>query len=506
MEATRIQDCSQIAKAFQKRMLSAGDEGAIMGGMMSNTVMMQVNATSVANNLSNSIAPPIPDIILQALAAASEAGPKVDLPTDAEGILAAGNQLAGLGLEWLEKCVPCALRIKFRADLALNLSDVLLNTLEQMLNNYLRELAFIMNMLNSTDVYQDACLLLNALNGICIPDIQRMISLFAGMLYRQTSKEIFQSVDIMKLLIQPIFQPIFTNITQVFNQYKTLVTDPLQCVVAQLNASLERIKTGGFLNNSQISSIEARTNELETAAQITGVSQSKVDFASDNVKNALGAAQSAGLGYDDTISQMQNALGSSVFHLRRMVMSGIVEVESILGELQRELQKFVGGGQEENIQFLLRQYDKLLIVRMIAFLTAMVQALAGGFSCEIPNKESANVVLTQFFDQFLGPLSPVVVQVDPVTNDVILSLDSEVLKPLREAGQASANLNTNTDVASPPIIIDPTGNSEVDQAVSAIIEQAVTPVQVKPRCFFEAQTPDDNRLAAILAELDATEV
>jgi hypothetical protein len=509
MEATKTQDCTQIVKAFQKKLLSASDEGSIMGGMMAATAMMQVNAVSASGNLANAISPPIPQIILDALAAASAVGPKVKLPSDTGELLRSltkGNELAGLGLEWLERCVPCALRIKFRSELAFSLSDLLLDILEDMLNNFLKELAFIMNMLNSTDVYQDACLLIKSLEDVCIPDIQRMISLLSAILYRTTSKEIMQQVDIMKLLIYPIFQPIFTNITQLFGQYKSLVTDPLQCVVSQLNAQLEKIKTGGFLNNSTINSIETRTIELEKIAKISGVEgiagPGEVDFQSDEVKTSLKNAQQAGLAYDGQIGAMQDSLGSAVFHLRRMVMSGIVEVESVLSELQSELQKFVGGGQEETLEFLLAQYDKLLVVRMIQFLSAMVTALAGGFSCDIPNEEAGNVVLAQFFDQFLGPQSPVILQVDPVTNDVILTLDSGVLQPLAVAGEASINLSANSQVANPPILIDPTGNNEVDQAVSAIIKQAVTPVRVKPRCFFDTQRPDDDRLAAILAELN----
>jgi len=491
MEATKLQDCSQVAKLFQKKMLSAPAEDNVIGGLMSCTVMMQVGADSASSNLTNAISPPIPDIIQQLLNAASESSISVELPIDASGILAAGNQMSGLGLEWLEKCVPCSLRLKFRADLALSLNDTLLNTLEDLLGNYLKQLAFIMNMLNASDVYQDACLLLKALNDVCIPDIQRMISLMSAMLYRQTSKEILESTDIMKLLIQPIFEPIFTNITQLFGQYKVLVTDPLQCVIGQLSASLEKIKTGGFLENQNISAIESRTNELEQITGITGTEQlTGVDFNSPAVSGALRSARSAGLSYDDYISNMQNSLGSSVFHLKRIVTSGVVEVESVLAELLSELDKFVGGGQQETLEFLTKQYDKLLIVRMIQFLIATVRALSGGLNCEIPDAEAANSVLTQFFEEFLGPESNVLISVDTTTNNIMLVLDTNVNDILGESN----------------ITIDPTGNNEVDQAVDAIITQANTPVRVIPQCFFEAQTPDDNKLAAFLAELDNTEV
>jgi DNA topoisomerase VI subunit B len=80
-----------------------------------------------------------------------------------------------------------------------------------------------------------------------------------------------------------------------------------------------------------------------------------------------------------------------------------------------------------------------------------------------------------------------------------LVLDSKAL-PLIETTKESSDRNP------PAIILDPTGNNEVDQAVNAIMNKVVTPVTIKPKCFFDTQTPDDNRLAYFLAQLDSTEV
>jgi hypothetical protein len=503
MEATKIQDCSLIVKAFQKKMMSGATEAEVFGGLMPSVGMMQVNAVSAAGNLNNAISPPLPTGLIDLLAAAAEAGPRVELSAD---IPTAGNQLAALGLEWIERCIPCNLRLKFKADLVNSLSDTLLRTLQDMLNNYLKELAFILNILNSADVYQDACLMLMALNDICIPDIQRMISLLSALLYRHTAKSIMEGVDIMKLLILPIFQPIFTNLAQLFGQYRGLITDPLQCVIANLGFQLKKIKTGGFLTDPQINSIENRTDELQKITGINGVSSTAIDFNSEQIKKALKNAQSIGNSYDDGIDAIQNSLGTAVFHLRRLVMTGIVEVETILADLEAELIKFLGGTRKESINFLLQQYDRLLIIRMLSFLSAVVQAMAGGFSCNIPNEEAANVTLAKFFTQFLGPQSGVLVTVDPRTNRVLLTYDTRAQNSLQLAEQSLSSLEANVANGFAPVIIEATGNDEIDQTLNAIMTQASTPVTIKPKCFFETQSPNDNKLMQYLAELDAIEV
>lgn len=506
MEATKLQDCSTVAKAFQKKLMSANSEDAVMGNMLPTVAMMQVNSNTVSSNLTNALDPPIPQAVLDVIAGESAAeGPKDDLPVDPEDLL---DKAAQMGIEWLEKCIPCNLRLKFRAELGLALSDTLLITLENLLSNYLKELSFVLNMLRAPDVFQDACLLLRSMKDICIPDLQRMISLFAAMLYRETSKEI-ASIDILKLLITPMFQSLFSGIVTLFSQYKGLITDPLQCVVSNLGFHLDNLKTGGFLTSGQINSIEQNVFEMDKAlGGILGAGNLGAEFGiigSANITEARKAAEKAkraGDSLDEANQAMQDTLGSAVFHLRKMTMVGVIEVESILGNLEAELFKLIGGSEKENTDFLLRQYNKLLLIRMISFVSALIQALSGGFDCDTTNPNTADEVLGQFFDQYLGPQSSVVLVKDPVSNRIQVQLSNGKFE--ENAIEALASLNILQD-GNPPLIIEPTGDNEVDKAISAIIEQAVSPVAIKPKCFFE-DVDDQSKLAQFVADLNATEV
>lgn len=503
MEATHIADCAQLVKVFEKAMLAAPSEGAVMGAMLPQVASIGVNAHAASSNLEDMVKPELPEPIQAILDATSGS---VELPQDwmPDGKLfqAASDPLnLDKWRDWLEECIPCQFRVSLRAELFDGIDEILLATLEEMLNNFLKELAFILNILNAPDVYQDACLLLRALDGICIPDLQRMLSLLAALLYRLTAKEI-AGIDIMKLIVLPIFQPIFLGIAMLFSQYKLLVVDPLRCVTTYLNLQLEKIKSGDFLNNANI----ARLEQLNADLRLLDSTTDKQEF-----KKKLKEIQQSIKTFDEGVSAIQNALGSSGLELQYWVTRGINEVESAVDELINEVAAFVGTSNRENIDFLLRQYEKLKILRLIAFVSGLIKALVSGFNCKLDSPDAAQHTLAQFFDNFLGPNSNVTVQVDPDTNDIQLIFNKDALRPLvPEFDGASIGIDlevqTQSPTSQPPIIVQPTGDSEVDRAVNAIIEQVVNPVRVKPPCFFEATDEDNNKLAKFIAELDAIEV
>lgn len=465
----KVADCSQIIKTFQKAMMAAPSEEAVIGSILPKVSAIAMNSHSVSSNLSNNAAPPIPEALGFLFGGGGSVSlPSIDLPDLPDSSAQMLN--ATNWREWLEKCIPCNLRVNLRADLLGTFNSTLLTTLENMLNSYLKELAFVMNVLNAPDVYQDACLMLRGMNAICIPDLQRILSLLAMMLYRLTTKEIID-VDIMKLIVLPIFQPIFTGIAMLFSRYKMLVTDPLNCVVTQIDVEL---------------------NKLKIADEVSSINTS-IGNALD--QDTIGAITKM----EEGISQFQKSMGTGLTELRNTVTQGVNEVESLVDDLMRELESFVGIGEQETVDYLLNQYKKLKLIRMISFVSGLVKAQIGGFNCSLDNPDTAQETLITFFDNYLNPNSNIVVITDPQTGDVTLMVDRNAVRGL---GSAVTN-----GVASPgPIILQPSGNQEIDQAVNAIITQATSPVSIKPKCFFEASSEDDNKLAQWIAELDATEV
>jgi hypothetical protein len=507
MEATHASDCGAIIKAFEKHLLSAPSEGGIIGTVMPKLAAISSNSTSSAAHLENSVNPPIPQEILGAFnqSASQDQEPSVNIP----GALAAlGAQVVDIKnwQQWLASCIPCALRIEFRAELLNRLDDQLLDILEEMVNQYLKQLAFILNLLNATDVYADVCPLLAALSDTCIPDLQRILSLLAAILYRISVREL-TGLDLMKLLILPIFQPIFSGLIGILNQYKTLVTDPLNCVVANLNAQLGKLQTGSTFNESLARDL---TEKADALGLISGEAQKAETF------KALNEARQPFTTIDEGITAMQDAAGMAVFHLRRLMLVGIFEIESLLDELKSELASFLGINDKETVEFLLNQYQKLLIFRMIAFISALVKALTVGFNCNFNDPAAAEDTVGKFLNDFLGPNAPIIVRNDSVTGEIQLLVNPAVTDPLKDslkfrdtpilvqAGVFSTLGRAAPQSPSVGSVITPTGNKEVDSAFDAIMTQSSQAVTIKPRCVFEPGEVDSNKLAQWIAELNAT--
>jgi hypothetical protein len=364
----------------------------------------------------------------------------------------------------------------------------LLEMLEQMVKQYLSILSFIVNLLNSNDIYADVCPLLFAMQDICIPDLQRILSLLAGILYRMQVKEL-ESIDLLKLLILPIFQPIFAGLLGTLGQYKLLVTDPLNCVVASIDTQLEKIQTGSAFNLLS-------STALNQAKSLKLVDSSNIDAA----RSAINNVRQPFATLDEASRSMQAGLGTAVVELRRFVSLGVFEVDSLLEALKSEFEAFLGLNDRDTIDFLLNQLQKLLIFRLIAFITSLVKALISGFNCDFSNPEAADETVDRFLNDFLGPNSAIVVRND--AGDIQLIINPDLTQPIKD-GILTGAVDTRFPTQSPTVIA-PTGNVEVDSAFDAIITQSSQPLTIKPRCVFEPSDVDSNKLAQWIKELNAT--
>jgi hypothetical protein len=507
MEATHAADCGAIIKAFEKYLLSAPSEGGIIGTVMPKLAAISSNSTASAAHLENAVNPPIPQEILGAFNQSGTPEISVDIPGQLNAL---GAQVVDIKnwQQWLASCIPCSLRVDFRAELLNKLDDQLLDIMEEMVNQYLKQLSFILNLLNATDVYSDVCPLLAITSDICIPDLQRIISLLASMLYRMTVREL-TGVDLMKLLVLPIFQPIFSGLVGILGQYKILITDPLNCVVGNFSAQLGKLQTTSTFN-------ESLARELTNKANALGLVREETQKA-DTFK-ALNEARQPFSSIDEGIEAMQNATGSAAFHLRRLMMTGIFEVENLLDELKSELSSFLGINNKETVDFLLNQYQKLLIVRLITFVAALVKATTVGFNCNFSDPAAAEDTVGKFLNDFLGPNAPVIVRNDSTTGDIQLFVNPTVTDSLKNIQQfrttptlVQAGIFSTLGRVAPQTptvgsIITPTGNKEVDAAFDAIMTQSSQAVTIKPRCVFEPGEVSSNKLAQWIAELNATGV
>ncbi len=484
MDALKSADCLSLIKAFEKSLLTANSEEGIFASLTIQLSSIQVNSASAAANLQNLISPPTPKGRTE--------------PNPASGLINAGKFTAQETFNkvidpeewrsWLEECIPCDLRIDFKLQIVDNIDDTLLNLLEQIINGYLKQINFILNLLNATDVYGDICPLLFATQDICIPDIQRILSLLASILYRISVREL-ESVDIIKLLITPLFQPLFLSIFGLLSQYKLLVTDPLQCVVGNLNAQLDKLKTSDTVNQVLVDDLTAKADALGITS---GVAQR------EQTRAALNSARQPFADLDAGINALQNGLGATVFHLRRLTVVGIGEIEALVEQLKLELASFLGVNENETVEFLLNQYQKLMIFRLISFLAALIKAKGAGFNCNFDNPVQAEDSIGKFLNDFLGPNAPVIVT--NVNGSIELITNPELTSPIRESLVTQPTILIQLGIPDTQNVLTPSGDTEASKTFDGIISSTNRPIPVKPTCMFD-NTSD--KLADWIKELDA---
>lgn len=477
MDATKSADCTSIIKAFEKHMLSAPEEGAIVGSTLPRIAAINVNATSAASNLQNLVDPPVPSEVLGSFSNRASTGedPSVSIP----GVQKSTPDIDNWK-DWLADCIPCNLRIEFKAELFNSLDDDFLAILTNMVDQYLKEMSFILNLLNASDVYRDVCPLLFAMQDICIPDLQRIVSLLAGILFRMTVRE-FQGIDIIALLIQPILQPLFVGIFGILNQYKALIVTPLNCVKTSVNAQLGKLQLGQAVPVGLAADMAAKTQALSFGT----INNSN----RDKVRDALVVARQPLDSLDVGIDAMQNSVGMAASHLDRMMAIGITEIDAMLSDLKSEISGFLGVNDKDTVQFLLNQYQKLIIFRLIEFIAALIKALTIGFNCDFSNVTKAKDTVSTFLNDFLGPNIPVVISTDE-SGDIQLFFTPQSQETAEGLG---------SDVT-------PSQDPEVESTFDAIITQSSQPVTIKPQCVFEPSSEDANKLAQWIAELNATGV
>lgn len=479
LSATEASDCSLIIKSFQKHLLSTPTEESILAASLSRLVSIHSNSVSSAEALRNLTSPPIPDEILKSFdKKASTSETSATLPELQEEVEKSVD--ISRFQDFLDACIPCDFRVDLRAEFSSSLDEDLLQTLTQMGDGYLKQLAFVVNLLNSKDVYADVCPMLFAFQDICIPDLQRMISLLSGILYRISVKEL-AGVDLIKLLVLPIFQPIFSGLVGLLLHYKLLIVNPLECVNANLSFQLEKIKTSQILNPEVVDTIVTSSENLKITSP----------KSRDDMIRALNTARIPFSTLDQGINAIQNTAGSAAFNINRLLTVGTSEVNMLIETLKTELASFIGTSENESVEFLLTQYQKLTIFRSIVFLASLVQAKGSGFSCDFKNEDTAQGTVDQFLNEFLGPNSPILVTKNSITGDTELFFNPD----LSQIGKTTRVIELSTKIAS-------TGNAVVDKSIDAIITQSSQPVAIKPECVFVKGSTDANKLAQFINELN----
>lgn len=444
---THLSDCTSLIKAYQKALFSSTDEESVYSALLPQLANIRATATSTSalltnigtTNTSNSV-------VANADKSISITPNDVINPVNWQEIL--------------EACIPCGTRINFGGELISLLPVQFLIDITKLLDQLLDQLDSMISLLNSGDVYGDLCQLYKFFTDfVCIPDLQRIVALLAAMLFKM-SIQLGLTLDVIRMLVQPIFLPIFVNITGMLHQFVSLIIDPLDCVMAALDLQLEKLDVTKGLSTVQVQAIADSATQTSLTGFSTEVSIQK----------------------DIGIDQIQSSLFSGMKELKYFVGKGTRDMKGLLDSYILEIGKFVDGVHGDR-SFFETQLEKLKIIRLINFITAVISVLNKGFQCNDPPKGTTEE-FASLITEFLSPANNITVTINPVTGNTELVIDNTDIQ----------------DALTGPQVITTTGNSTIDNTINRIINRATQPVVFKPQCTFN--TTNNSKVGQWMADLD----
>lgn len=367
---TCTQDCALIAQTFERGAHSTYTEPAVfatLSRILENTKSFSTAASSsLETYLRNPLQNKSDDPNLSGTGA----------PTDSmlQGLTVGGASASTVGdafgkqlMDWLKDCIPCSTRILSLIELHPNIN--LLDVLEEDILAKLKALTDIGNLLGNIDIYSDFCSLMELLNFMCIPDLQKLIALLTALLARQAF-DMDGMIGLLQALIAPLFSPILMGITSLLDQFSLLVVSPVDCIMDAINEQLRKL-------------------EYE-------------------------------LNPDNPLSQLKSGLKELNDNIQEGKEYIIAKMKFYIDQINAMLSEFNVG----DVAYLKKTLKKLTLVRLISFIVAVIVAISKGQSACTPGKSPEVTELDNFFNNFLNGNSPFNLWVDP---DGIIHVDEKVV-------------------------------------------------------------------------------
>jgi len=433
------QTCALICQTFERGAHNTYKEPAIfatMNRMLDNTDSF---AAVAQESLSGYLRQPAQPEAQSATAGATDnvlQGLKIE-NTD---ISTVGSAFGKTLLDWMKNCIPCAARML--ALLELHPHVDLLGALETDLLSRLSVLTDLANLLSNIDMYADFCSLLSLLNFMCIPDLQKLIAMFVALL-AQIAFEMDGLIGLLQALIAPLFAPILMSITSLLDQFALTVLSPVDCIITSIEEQLSKI-------------------DFEVAAKATR-----------GLKEGAGKLQE---GMKGGLAELNQSVIDAKQHIQQKLAFYIDQVKAMLGEL--------GFG---DVAYLRISLKKLTLIRLIAFIIAVITAIAKGQQACSPGKSPEASELDNFFNNFLNPNSSFSMSIDEGGN---LHLDEKI--PL-------LNSPNVFQFEGKPVL-----NPELAQQISSTASALSKNVEVKIPCKLEVEAADLDKVNRWMAELDST--
>lgn len=359
-----MQDCSLITSLFERGAHSTQSEAAVFATFNRSLENTRSISQAMVSSLTSYLKSPR-DMAAETAATVPEgvsvgsgsSGTSAATDQYLQGLnlrdneeVALGNSFGSTVLDKMKECIPCLDRITAYLELKPNID--LLAALQVDVLARLQFLNGLGDLLKDLNVYGDLCDLLGLLSFMCISDLQALIAMLMALLILDIPK--FDGmIGLLQGLIFPIFAPILSAITSLLDQFSLTVMSPIDCIIDAINEQLQKLNYE-LDPNSPLHEVKGGIAELnKMVLEAKDTIQEKLTLYIENLKNLLGELNFGGSAY------------------------------------------------------LMLSVKKLKIIRMVAFIAAIIRALSKGtLSCSSQGQTPEESELEQFFNNYLNPNSP----------------------------------------------------------------------------------------------------
>lgn len=212
-------------------------------------------------------------------------------------------------------CIPCKDRVI--ALLSVNPIEDLWGHFDRM---YKQSISFLLDLYDlvlgdhSVEIFQDFCNLFNFLSFMCVPDLAGMILMLSRLItkYAIEMEDIKISfVNIMSRIAGPALAPLMATV----DKYITLIVAPVECMIAALDAQLQKMDVVQAWKKNIRKEDAERTFSLQSVA---GPLQALKKYLTDSVQEVKKEFEKLDKSMQDLLG-LQDELNKHMFDLSRHI-------------------------------------------------------------------------------------------------------------------------------------------------------------------------------------------
>lgn len=231
INATSIQDCMTIARAFERGANHAMTEESVFAVMTPRLSTMRSVSKTTKKQMS-----------------------KKDTKSPALLGLTSGDADA---IDLLKECFPCKFRIDFKGKMSISqllnpaglISDPIIGALKDFYTRALNEINQMMDMFRNLDKYVDLCAFKKFfMEFVCIPDLSRIIALLTAFLMK-LALELNGIFSLVISLFAPLLMPFLAGLVDQLTQFILAAIKPIECIIENIQKMLTKLDYNVLFEN-----------------------------------------------------------------------------------------------------------------------------------------------------------------------------------------------------------------------------------------------------------------